>query len=194
MLLLKEQCIVEEVQGPTQARSRKGISRSAKGYCMISVLETMKTYSTDDGLTEDALVTKLRTCRCHHLFLHASLKQNSSGTCRWGEFGEGGLLWGECSARHFEWFEGNPVNELLSKVRELYGLEDEVTFRNITVASENRPRPLHLGTATQIGAIPTEGIPCLLKVLLPSNCTGLPVLSLILPSPLASVFTEHPSQ
>ena len=24
------------------------------------------------------------------------------------------------------------------------------------------------------GAIPTEGIPCLLKVLLPSNCTGLP--------------------
>ena len=27
-----------------------------------------------------------------------------------------------------------------------------------------------------LGAIPTEGIPCLLKVLLPSNCTGLPVL------------------
>ncbi|CAL5347515.1 unnamed protein product [Camellia sinensis] len=206
-------CIVEEVQGPTQARSRKGrfisghahpgspyvfglvgvdhdldfpepmpvvgLSRSAKGYCIVSVLETMKTYSTDDGLTEEALVTKLRTCRYHHLFLHASLKHNSSGlqgTCRWGEFGEGGLLWGECSARHFEWFEGNPVNELLFKVKELYGLEDEVTFRNVTVASENRPRPLHLGTATQIGAIPTEGIPCLLKMLLPSNCTGLPVL------------------
>lgn len=27
-----------------------------------------------------------------------------------------------------------------------------------------------------IGAIPTEGIPCLLKVLLPSNCAGLPAL------------------
>ncbi|CAK9139565.1 unnamed protein product [Ilex paraguariensis] len=204
-------CIVEEVQGPTQARARKnrfisghahpgspyvfglvgddhdldfpepmpvvGISRSAKGYCLISVLETMKTYSAEDGLTEEALVTKLRTCRHHHLFLHTSLKHNSSGTCRWGEFGEGGLLWGECNARYFEWFEGNPVNELLIKVKELYGLDDEVTFRNVTVASENRPRPLHLGTATQIGAIPTEGIPCLLKVLLPSNCTGLPVLS-----------------
>lgn len=39
-----------------------------------------------------------------------------AGTCRWGEFGDGGLLWGECSARQFEWFEGNPVNELLFKV------------------------------------------------------------------------------
>ncbi|RXH78431.1 hypothetical protein DVH24_001949 [Malus domestica] len=184
-------CIVEEVQGPTQARSRKGrfisghahpgspyvfglvgvdhdldfpepmpvvgISRSARGYCINFVLETMKTYSSEDGLTEEALVTKLRTCR-------------------WGEFGEGGLLWGECNGRHFEWFEGNPVTEILSKVKDLYGLDEEVTFRNVSVPSENRPHPLTLGTATQIGAIPTEGIPCLLKVLLPSNCTGLPLL------------------
>lgn len=34
---------------------------------------------------------------------------------------------------------------------------------------------MYLGTATQIGVIPTEGIPSLLKVLLPSNCAGLPV-------------------
>lgn len=203
-------CIVEEVQGPTQARSRKGrfisghahpgspyvfglvgvdhdldfpepmpvvgISRSAKGYSIILVLETMKTFSVEDGLTEEALVTKLRTCHYHHLLLHTSLRRNSSGTCRWGEFGEGGLLWGECSARHFEWFEGDPVSQLLFKVKELYGFDDQVTFRNVTVSSEKRPRSLHLGTATQIGAIPTEGIPCLLKVLLPSNCTGLPLL------------------
>ncbi|KAM7261388.1 hypothetical protein ACFE04_008755 [Oxalis oulophora] len=203
-------CIVEEVQGPVQARSRKdrfisghahpgspyvfglvevdhdldfpepmpvvGVSRSARGYCLTLVLETMKTYSSEDGLTEEALVTKLRTCRYHHLFLHTSLRQNSSGTCRWGEFGEGGLLWGECSGRSFEWFGGQPVTDLLFKVKEIYGLDDEVNFRNITVPSENRPRPLHLGTATQIGAIPTEGIPCLLKVLLPSTSTGLPVM------------------
>ncbi|KAF3457537.1 hypothetical protein FNV43_RR02195 [Rhamnella rubrinervis] len=203
-------CIVEELQGPTQARSRKsrfisghahpgspyvfglvgvdhdldfpepmpviGISRSARGYCINLVLETMKTYSSEDGWTEEALVTKLRTCQHHHLFLHTSLRHNSSGTCRWGEFGEGGILWGECASRHFEWFEGNPVTELLSKVKELYGIDDEIAFRNVTVSSENRPRPLTLGTATQIGAIPTEGIPCLLKMLLPSNCLGLPVL------------------
>ncbi|KAL1806384.1 hypothetical protein ACET3Z_029452 [Daucus carota] len=202
-------CIVEEVQGPTQARARKrrfisghahpgnpyvfglveddrdldfpepmpvvGVSRSAKGYCLVSVLETMKTYSAEDGLTEEAVVTKLRTCQYHHLFLHRSLKHNSSGTSRWGEFGEGGLLWGECNARSFEWFEGDPVNELIIKVKELYGLDIEVTFRNVTVASVNRPRSLHLGTATQIGAISTEGIPSLIKVLLPSDCIGLPV-------------------
>ncbi|RZC81271.1 hypothetical protein C5167_043846 [Papaver somniferum] len=202
-------CIVEEVQGPTQARSRKGrfisghahpgspyvfglagvvhdvdfpepmpvvgVSRSAKGYCIVSVLETMKTFSLEDGLTEEAIVAKLHIYRYHHLYLHTTLRNNSSGTSCWGEFGEGGLLWGECNGRQFEWFDGNPVTEVLCKVREVYGLDDEVELRNVTVTSEKRPRPLHLGTATQIGAIPTEGIPSLLKVLLPSNCGGLPL-------------------
>jgi hypothetical protein len=58
-----------------------GISRSARGYCINLVLETMKSYSSEDGLTEEALVTKLRTCRYHHLFLHTSLRNNSSGKC-----------------------------------------------------------------------------------------------------------------
>ncbi|KAI4345903.1 hypothetical protein L6164_012989 [Bauhinia variegata] len=203
-------CIVEEVQGPTQARTRKsrfisghahpgnpyvyglvgvdhdldfpepmpvvGISRSARGYCINLVLETMKTFSSEDGLTEEAVVTKLRTCQYHHLLLHTSLRRNSSGSSLWGEFGEGGLLWGECNSRHFEWFDGNPISDLLIKVKELYGLDEEVTFRNITVSSYSRPRPLTLATAAQIGAIPTEGIPSLLKVLLPPTCTGLPVL------------------
>ncbi|XP_072987924.1 DNA mismatch repair protein MSH1, mitochondrial isoform X1 [Typha latifolia] len=203
-------CIVEEVQGPTQARSRKsrfisghahpgspyvfglagvdhdvefpdpmpvvGISHSAKGYCMISVLETMKTYLAEDGLTEEAIVTKIRTCRYHHLYLHTSLRHNSSGTSRWGEYGDGGLLWGECNGKPFEWFDGAPVEDLLCKVKELYGLDEQTTFRNVTISSENRPQPLYLGTATQIGVIPTEGIPSLLKVLLPSNCVGLPQL------------------
>ncbi|XP_078440576.1 MUTL protein homolog 1 isoform X2 [Wolffia australiana] len=205
-------CIVEEVQGPAQARSRKdrfisghahpgnpyvfglagsnddvnfpdpmpvvGISRSAKGYSMISILETMKTYSVEDCLTEEAVVTKLRTCQFHYLFLHSTLRRNSSGTCRWGEFGEGGLLWGECNNKSFEWFEGSPVDELLCKVRDIYGLDQETVFRNVTVPSEKRPRSIYLPTATQIGVIPTEGIPSLLKVLLPSNYTGLPVLYL----------------
>lgn len=56
-----------------------GISRSAKGYSMISVLETMKTFSVEDCLTEEAVVTKLRTCQYHYLFLHSTLRQNSSG-------------------------------------------------------------------------------------------------------------------
>uniref|UniRef100_A0A0E0PBB9 DNA mismatch repair proteins mutS family domain-containing protein n=1 Tax=Oryza rufipogon TaxID=4529 RepID=A0A0E0PBB9_ORYRU len=203
-------CIVEEIQGPTQARARKGrfisghahpgspyvfglaevdhdvefpdpmpvvgISRSAKGYCLISVLETMKTYSAEEGLTEEAVVTKLRICRYHHLYLHSSLRNNSSGTSRWGEFGEGGLLWGECSGKSFEWFDGNPIEELLCKVREIYGLEEKTVFRNVTVSLEGRPQPLFLGTATQIGVIPTEGIPSLLKIVLPPNFGGLPSL------------------
>nr|CAE05686.2 OSJNBb0002J11.13 [Oryza sativa Japonica Group] len=207
---LWRECIVEEIQGPTQARARKGrfisghahpgspyvfglaevdhdvefpdpmpvvgISRSAKGYCLISVLETMKTYSAEEGLTEEAVVTKLRICRYHHLYLHSSLRNNSSGTSRWGEFGEGGLLWGECSGKSFEWFDGNPIEELLCKVREIYGLEEKTVFRNVSVSLEGRPQPLYLGTATQIGVIPTEGIPSLLKIVLPPNFGGLPSL------------------
>ena len=38
------------------------------------------------------------------------------GTSRWGEFGEGGLLWGECSGKSFDWFDGSSVEELLCKV------------------------------------------------------------------------------
>ncbi|KAF3777179.1 DNA mismatch repair protein, partial [Nymphaea thermarum] len=178
-------CIVEEVQGPTQARSRKGrfvsghahpgnpyvfglaggdldvdfpdpmpvigISRSAKGYCLITALETMKTFSAEEGLTEEAVVTKLRTVRYHYLFLHDSLRHNPSGTTRWGEFGEGGLLWGECNGKQFEWFGGPPIPELLCKVRELYALDPEESFRNVTPTLENRPRPLYFGAATQVG-------------------------------------------
>lgn len=203
-------CIVEEVQGPAQARTKKrrfisghahpgnpyvygligadhdidfpepmpvvGISHSARGYCINMVLETMKTYSSEDCLTEEAVVTKLRTCQYHHLFLHTSLRRNSCGTSKWAEFGEGGLLWGECSSRHSEWFDGDPVSDLLVKVKELYGLDHEVLFRNVTVSSGNRAQPLTLGTSTQIGVIPTDGIPSLLKVLLPPHCSGLPIL------------------
>ncbi|KAH9307958.1 hypothetical protein KI387_035869, partial [Taxus chinensis] len=200
-------CVVEEVQGPSQARTRKerfisgharpgspyvyglagadidvefpepvpvvGISRSARGYCFISVLETMQTFSAEDGLTEEAIVAKLRACPCQSLFLHSSLRNKSSGTSRWGAFGEGGLLWGECSLKNYEWFDGDPISQLLSKVRELYGLDLEQKFRNVTIPSEGKPRPLYLGTATHIGVMPSEGVPSLLKVLLPPDCVGL---------------------
>lgn len=200
-------CVVEEVQGPSLARTRKerfvsghahpgspyvyglagddidvefpepvpviGISRSACGYCFISVLEAMQTYSAEDGLTEEAIVAKLRAQPCHSVFLHSSLRKNLSGTSKWGAFGEGGLLWGECYAKHCEWFDGDPISQLLSKVRELYGLDPEQSFRNVTVPSEKKPRPLYVGTACHLGVMPTEGIPSLLKVLLPADIVGL---------------------
>lgn len=50
---------------------------------------------------------------CASLLLHERLL---IGTCRWGEFGEGGRLWGECNSRHYEWFDGNPLDNFLYKV------------------------------------------------------------------------------
>lgn len=150
-----------------------GISKSSRGYCLVSVLEMMKTFSVEDGLTEEAVVAKLRAKTCHFIFLHNSLQHDPSGVARWTEYGEGGLLWAECQGKSCEWYDQDPVLQLLSKVRKVYDLDPQQEFRNIVFPSKGRPRPLHLGTAAQIGILPTVGIPSVLKNLLPVDSTGL---------------------
>lgn len=39
----------------------------------------MRTLLVEDGLTEEAVVTKLRAKACIHLFLHRSLQEDCSG-------------------------------------------------------------------------------------------------------------------
>lgn len=200
-------CIVEEVQGPSQARTRKerfigghahpgspyvyglagadidlefmepepiiGISKSSRGYSFISVLEIMKTYSVEDALTEEAVVAKLRSQRFQRLYLHRSLKDDSSDTVRWGEYGEGGLIWAECNGMQAEWYRNDPVKELLLRVKELYDLEHGEEFRKIISPAGERTRPLYVGTASQIGILSTPGVPSLLRVLLQQDTNGL---------------------
>ncbi|KAJ7525479.1 hypothetical protein O6H91_17G053100 [Diphasiastrum complanatum] len=150
-----------------------GISRSIRGYCMISVLETMRTYSVEDGLTEEAVVAKLRARQYQHLYLHRSLREDSTDLVRWGEHGEGGILWGECDGKVWEWLDKDPVTQLLSKVREFFDIDVSEEFRKIVPPSANRPQPLYVGTASQIGILPTPGVPSLLKVLIPLDTPGL---------------------
>eukprot|EP00249_Psilotum_nudum_P012287 c23698_g1_i1 orf=55-3885(+) len=150
-----------------------GVSRSARGYCLVSVIEMMRTFSVEDGLTEEAVVAKLRARNCHRLFIHRSLRDDPSGMITWGEYGEGGLLWGECKARSWEWFGQHPVQELLSMVRELYDLDPQEEFREVIVPLKDRPKPIYVGTATQIGILQTSGVPSLIKAILPADCTGL---------------------
>ncbi|KAL2613188.1 hypothetical protein R1flu_024880 [Riccia fluitans] len=150
------------------------VARSALGYYkLLSIVEMMRTISVEDQLTEEAVVAKLRAKCYQRLFLHKSLKDNSTETVRWGEFGEGGMLWAECRGKHFEWYENDPVSELLSRVRELYDLDVNAEFRMIGSPPGERPRPLYVGTASQVGVLPTQGVPSLLKVLLPRDVNGL---------------------
>jgi hypothetical protein len=51
----------------------------------------------------------------------------------------------------FQFCEKQLLSIVPPQVKDVYGLDDEVSFRNVNVPSKNRPRPLHLGTATQIG-------------------------------------------
>ncbi|XP_024540545.1 DNA mismatch repair protein MSH1, mitochondrial [Selaginella moellendorffii] len=150
-----------------------GISQSVRGYTFVSVLEMMRTYTVEDGLTEEALVTKLRSVQYQQLFLHRSLRGNSSGSVRWGSSGDGALLWAECKGKDVEWFDRDPVSFLLDKVKEMYDIEDQAEFREIARPSLKRPRPVYLGTASQAGILPVPEIPSLLKVLVPSDTTSL---------------------
>ncbi|KAL3679877.1 hypothetical protein R1sor_022833 [Riccia sorocarpa] len=149
------------------------VARSALGYKLISIVEMMRTICVEDQLTEEAVVAKLRAKSYQRLFLHKSLKDNSTDTVRWGEFGEGGMLWAECRGMHDEWYENDPESELLSRVRELYDLDANEEFRTIVTPPGERPRPLYVGTASQVGVLPTQGVPSLLKVLLPRDVNGL---------------------
>ncbi|CAM6107433.1 unnamed protein product [Calypogeia fissa] len=150
-----------------------GIARSASGYCLISVVELMRSITVEDQLTEEAVVAKLRAKPFQRLFLHKSLRDQSTETVRWGEFGEGGLLWAECRSQNPEWYEADPVAELLSKVRDLYDMEGDAEFRRIVSPPGERPRPLNVGTASQVGILPTQGVPSLLRVLFPPDMNGL---------------------
>ncbi|KAL2613189.1 hypothetical protein R1flu_024881 [Riccia fluitans] len=155
-----------------------GIAKSASGYKLISVVEILRTVSVEDQLTEEALVSKLRARSCQNLFLHRTLKVSPGPTetvsCK--EFGEGGVLWAEIKGKHFEWYENDPVSELLSGVRELYDVSEEEEFRTTVIPPGGRPLPLYVGTALKAGVLPNQGVPSLVKVLLPTDvsrlCTG----------------------
>lgn len=84
-----------------------------------------------------------------------------------------GLLYGECQKYQQEWYEDDPVNNLILKVRELYDLDEDIFFREIVEPPGERPRPLYVSTASQIGILPTAGVPSLLKALMPSDANHL---------------------
>ncbi|KAI5081703.1 hypothetical protein GOP47_0001446 [Adiantum capillus-veneris] len=151
-----------------------GISRSSRGYCLTFVSEMMRTFSVEDALTEEAAVARLRTKTCFQLFLHRSLQKHSSGLYNWREYGEGGMLWAECQGKSCEWFDHDSVSQIIAKVKILYSLDPAEEFREVVFQSKGRPKPLSVGTASQIGIIPTVGVPSLLRVLLPTtDSTGL---------------------
>lgn len=131
----------------------------------------MRTYAVEEGLTEEAAVALLRAQKCHKVYTHISLQLGeSTGNGSWVKRG---LLWSEFQKLQHEWYENDHVDELLIKVREIYGLGESAEFREILVPPGERPRPLYVGTASQIGIISTAGVPSLLSVVLPKEANHL---------------------
>ncbi|GJP63499.1 hypothetical protein CLOP_g20566 [Closterium sp. NIES-67] len=181
-----------EIEFPEQ-QPILGIARtSATGYTVVSVWEMIFSYSVDTRLTEEAAVAKLRASGCHRCFVHSSV----TGGGGWREQGAGGMLFSECAAKGYDKYEGDPVKSLLNKVRELYDLGTAPPFQQLLLPPpESRPRPLYVSTASQIGILPTQGVPSLPHRLLPDNAAGLSVClaylrSLLLHPPPPEVATS----
>lgn len=132
----------------------------------VEASEIMHTFGVEDGLTEEAAVALLRDQRCHKPYTHISLEFESTGKSCWGKRG---LHRKECQKLKHEWYEDNPaLDEILSKVRGIYGLGSSDELRETLVPPGERPRPLYIGT-------PTSGDPSLLNVVQPKEANHLRV-------------------
>ena len=66
---------------PPEAFPVLGIGRDSRGYTLLQVCEMTLTYSVEYGLTEEAVVSKLRTSGAHLRFVHQheSLRDTKDG-------------------------------------------------------------------------------------------------------------------
>ena len=143
---------------------------------------TMGTCAITEGVTEDALVSRLQDgSMVLPLYLHASAALGPSRQARarsaQGEW-EGRLRQlarfrqplGDVSGGLVRRYEGpDPVSSLLTAVVQDNCLPDGTTFSQVTSTSAGRPAPLFHSTASNLGLHATQGVPQLLNALLPAD-------------------------
>eukprot|EP00850_Spirogloea_muscicola_P007613 SM000039S14443 [mRNA] locus=s39:108821:115808:- [translate_table: standard] len=146
-----------------------GLARSSRGYIVVSITELLRTYSMEEGLTEEGVIAKLRSKGYQRLFLHSTMGNTLDGTAKWTESGEGGLLWAECHGKPYDWYQGDPLLQLQDEVCRMFDLPLQEPFRLIAPPAGDRIRPLYVSTASQIGILTTPGVPSLIRSLLPAD-------------------------
>lgn len=186
----------------TTPRAVVGLAVSARGLTMVEAWPDLRRCAVMEGLTEEAVEARLASGGFSPpLYVHeTALDAESTARGARSQFGRGRL--GEAAAAVaagmgasgvWQRYAGDdPVRALLDTVRHDHAMGSTVEFETVTASGtggSDRPRPLYLSTAQQVGVLAAPGVVPLVPHLLapgaPAACRHLVQRLLLHPPPRA---------
>ncbi len=153
-----------------------GISPSVGGYSVIEVDAELMTVRTTEGLTEDAVYSRLHEGGLvPPLYLHSPPVLLDADTRLRDSVPE--VEWKQRMASIFrsqtgsivKYSDSDAVGGMLERVKMHLGMPADAVFRRLPSSSPTtRPRPLYFSTASNLGLHRTRGVPSLLDYALPA--------------------------
>ena len=153
-----------------------GISPSVGGYSVIEVDAELMTVRTTEGLTEDAVYSRLHEGGLvPPLYLHSPPVLLDADTRLRDSVPE--VEWKQRMASIFrsqtgsivKYSDSDAVGGMLERVKMHLGMPADAAFRRLPSSSPTtRPRPLYFSTASNLGLHRTRGVPSLLDYALPA--------------------------
>lgn len=168
----------EEINIPVeQTPPLLGISPSVGGYSIIEVDAELLTVRVTEGLTEDAVYSRLHEGGLvPPLYLHAPTVSIDAETrlkesipeVEWKQ--RMGALFRTQGTSFVRYNDPDPVHGMLDRIKMHLGMPIDTEFRHLPSASPTtRPRPLYFSTASNLGLHKTRGVPSLLDYVLPAR-------------------------
>jgi hypothetical protein len=154
-----------------------GISPTVGGYSVIEVDAELMTVRTTEGLTEDAVYSRLHEGGLvPPLFLHSpptladadTRLRDSIPEVEWKQ--RMGAIFRTQGTSLVRYSDHDAVSGMLERVRKHLGLPSDAQFRVLPSSSpSSRPRPLYFSTASNLGLHKTRGVPSILDYALPTT-------------------------
>lgn len=154
-----------------------GISPAVGGYSVIEVDAELMTVRETEGLTEDAVYSRLHEGGLvPPLYLHSpptladadTRIRDSIPEVEWKQ--RIGSIFRTQGTSLVRYSDPDAVTGMLEKVKQHLGLPADAEFTHLPSSSPNtRPRPLYFSTASNLGLHKTRGVPSLLDYALPSG-------------------------
>jgi DNA mismatch repair ATPase MutS len=154
-----------------------GISPAVGGYSVIEVDAELMTVRETEGLTEDAVYSRLHEGGLvPPLYLHSpptladadTRIRDSIPEAEWKQ--RIGSIFRTQGTSLVRYSDPDAVAGMLERVKRHLGLPAEAEFTHLPSSSPStRPRPLYFSTASNLGLHKTRGVPSLLDYALPSG-------------------------
>eukprot|EP00854_Cymbomonas_tetramitiformis_P006124 gene6124-7347_t len=151
--------------GFTEQRRIVGLSATVRGYCMAFVDPDTRLCTLTDGLTSEAVLSRLQAGGCAEpVYVHASVRHLQEGRQRWEQGALGTAL---ASMTKVAYAGPRPAERLLELIRLDLSMDPSTSFKVTKASTSSRPRALYLETAKNMGVIRTPGMASLPDTLLP---------------------------